>query len=364
MRQVIYWIPLKIAGWLPDGIPIYGYGLMLTVAFLVCPWLAARRAARAGIRKELIYDLSIWLFLGGIVGARLTYLLTEGEPLTRFFRIWDGGLVFYGSVIGGLLAYILAYFLVLRKYVISTWKLADIVAPALVIGVMLGRIGCFLNGCCYGGVAGGGCPDVHFPLSGPPRFALVHMGYQTAAGFIMTKDPDDDPRTVGAVEPNSPAARSGLKPGDLIVQADVQRIENYRDLDNYLTHDWPRGKNDLTLTVERGKEQITLPAMVPLSLGLHPAQLYESFGCFLIFLVLLAYEPLRRRDGELMILLMLLYSVERFLLELIRDDNPAIAFGMTFSQNLSILILVGGLALLILSRRQPSRLQPGALPAV
>jgi phosphatidylglycerol:prolipoprotein diacylglycerol transferase len=363
MRQVIYWIPLKLGDWLPHGIPIYGYGLMLTLAFLICPWLAGRRAARVGIRKELMHDLAIWLFLGGIVGARLTFIWVEGESITRFFRIWDGGLVFYGSAIGGFVAYLLAYFFVLRKQHVSSWLLADIVAPALAFGLFLGRLGCFLNGCCYGGVASPGCPAVHFPLSAPPRSVLVNQGYQTAAGFTLTDDPDADPRAVAAVEPDSPAAQAGLRAGDMIVQADDQPIQTGQDLNNYFTRDWPRGKNDLSLVVERAGQRIDLQSIVPLTIGLHPSQLYESLGCLLIFFLLLAYAPLERRNGELMVLLMVVYPIQRFLLERIRDDNPPIAFGMTFSQNLSILILIAGFVLMAMLSRQPLRQQTQAAPA-
>jgi prolipoprotein diacylglyceryltransferase len=355
MRQVIVWIPLKFGNLLPHGIPIYGYGLMLMIAFIVCPWVAGRRAARLGIRKEIIHDLAIWLFLGGIIGARITYLWTEDQSFSTILRIWDGGLVFYGSVIGGLAAYVVYYYIVLRKHHVKSWKLADIIAPALVLGIVFGRFGCFLNGCCYGGVAGDSCPAVHFPLSAPPRLALVRMSYQTAAGFTMADDPNDDPRSVGAVVPGSPADQAGLKPGDLIVGADGQHMEGYRDLNNYLTSDWPRGKNDLSLTVERGKETINLSAIEPRTIGLHPTQIYESFGCLLIFLLLLAYEPLERRHGELMILLMFAYAVQRFLLEMIRIDNPPMLMGMTFSQNISILMLLGGMMLIVLLLRQPLR---------
>src|SRR5262249_44505506 len=131
------------------GLPLYGFALMLFLAFVFCTWLAGRRAEQEGIRKEHIQDLALWLFIPGIIGARLFFLYSRGEPLWNFWRIWEGGLVFYGSAIGGILGYALAYFWTIRKHGLSTWKLADIIAPSVALGLCLGRIGCWLNGCCY-----------------------------------------------------------------------------------------------------------------------------------------------------------------------------------------------------------------------
>src|SRR5437868_15455551 len=107
MRQVLFHLPLHLVG-LPD-IPIYGYGAMLFVAFVFCTWLACRLAAREGIARERIQDLAIWLFVCGIAGARITFMIQYGVPVWQFFKIWDGGLVFYGSAIGGAVGYFLAY---------------------------------------------------------------------------------------------------------------------------------------------------------------------------------------------------------------------------------------------------------------
>src|SRR5262249_44400963 len=112
--------------------------------------------------------------------------------------------------------YFLAYFLVLRKYGISNWKMADIIAPCAALGLCLGRVGCLLNGCCYGNVACPDCPGICFPLSAPPRFPLVEKGYQTVAGFTL-KTQGEGRAVVNAVEPGSPAAEQGkLRPGDVI----------------------------------------------------------------------------------------------------------------------------------------------------
>ncbi|HLN26961.1 MAG TPA: prolipoprotein diacylglyceryl transferase family protein [Gemmataceae bacterium] len=345
MQQVLFRIPIRIDGWLPNGIPIYGFGAMLFLTFLLVTWLACRRAAKEGISKEFMQDLAMWLFIGGIVGARLSSVILEGVPLWQFFMIWDGGLILYGSIIGGLLTYLVFYFLVIRRRGISAWKLTDAAVPCFALGICLGRIGCLLNGCCYGSVACPDCPQIHFPFSSPARLVLVQEGLQTAAGFSMD-DNAADRRSVGAVDPNSPAARSGLQAGDVIVQADGQPIASYKELQDYLGRNWPRGKNDLALTVKRGPNEVNLPSFRPLTLGLHPTQLYESISMLLLFGLLLAYYPFRRNPGELAGIVMAGYGIHRYLNELLRADPRPIGFERYIS-----VILVGlGVALWIWRR--------------
>lgn len=379
MDQVLFRIPLRIfdwmPNWIPDSWPIYGFGVMLVCAFLICPWLATRRAEKEGIAKERVQDLAIWIFVCGIIGARITFMRLASDPprpWTEFFFIWQGGLVFYGSVIGGLVGYIGAYHFVLRKYSISTWKMADIIAPSVAIGLSLGRVGCLLNGCCYGNVATcEHCPKFAFPLSAPSRFDLVKHGFQTAAGFTIS---GDRPVTVGAVAKDSPAYKKGLRPGDHIVQVrdfrktgDNHRIEKYFDDDpedlssfrNCLVAAWPHGQKKLTLTVERDGQTIDLPAFEPLTLKLHPTQVYESISTLLLFFLLTAYYPFRRRDGEVMILFMVGYAVHRFLNEMLRNDTDLVAgTGMTLSQNGSILFFVVALILAWRLWRKPVQYQP------
>src|SRR5438552_18764946 len=145
MKQVIWHVPIP---GLKDGIPLYGYGLMLFLAFLACYSVAGWRAKRVGIGKEVIQDLAIWLFLGGLIGARVTFLLLQGNVrnlwdfIKQLPRLWDGGVIFYGAAIGGLIAFALAYWFLLRKHHLATWKVLDIIAPAVAIGLAVGRIGC------------------------------------------------------------------------------------------------------------------------------------------------------------------------------------------------------------------------------
>src|SRR5262245_57487956 len=154
MQQVLFHVPFT-------SIPIYGYGTMLFVAFLACLWLGGRLARREGIAPVHVQDLAIWVFLSGIIGARLWFMFLaspqefhwDSRIFFEFFRVWDGGLVFYGSAVGGAIGYLLAHRFVLRKHGISPWKMVDIIAPCVALGLCLGRIGCLLNGCCYGNVA-------------------------------------------------------------------------------------------------------------------------------------------------------------------------------------------------------------------
>jgi phosphatidylglycerol:prolipoprotein diacylglycerol transferase len=326
---------------------------MLFITFIACTWSASRRARREGVAPEILQDLAMWIFAGGIVGARIVYMIQYHRPIGEFFKIWEGGLVFYGSALGGVAGYALAYLFVIRKYRVPTWKLADIIAPTAALGLCLGRVGCLLNGCCYGNVACSHCPALHFYLSSPARHTLVESGLQTAAGF--TVDNVRGPATVAAVAPDSPAEASGLRPGDEIVAADDHAISSFRDLNDYLVREWPRGKNDLTLTIRRGDEEQTLAPFVPRTLGLHPTQVYESISMVLLLFLLTSYYPFRRHDGEVMILFILGYSVHRFLNEMLRNDTDPVAFGMTLSQNGSIFFFVLGLILLAWLWRQPAQ---------
>jgi prolipoprotein diacylglyceryltransferase len=331
-------------GWLGWSIPIFGFGVMLCLAFLLCTWMGGYRARRVGIPPESIQDLAIWVFVGGIIGARLLFLFLEVRPrpaplemLYLLPQIWTGGIILYGAVVGALIAYVGAWYFIFRPRRIPTLLLADVVAPAVALGVCLGRIGCFLNGCCFGQVACPECavwPAVHYPLSAPSRELLVHKGWQTAAGFTYADQQPQLGVKVGKVFPDSPAWQSGLRPGDVIVGvdghrvaelgeerwppvSDVTRFSNY--LDN-LAH-W-QGQPYLTLAVTREGEQapVTLPPFAPVTLGLYPTQLYESVSMALMILVLLAYEPLRKARGQVMAVLMMGYAVHRYLNELLRID--------------------------------------------
>jgi phosphatidylglycerol---prolipoprotein diacylglyceryl transferase len=370
MQQVLWRIPLKF-GPFPEGVPIYGFGMMLFLAFILCTWLAGRRARREGIAKEHIQDLAIWLFIGGLLGARITYLLQETprptftELLTRLPKIWDGGIILYGSVLGALVGYLGAYFFIFRKYRISTLKLADIIAPSVAVGLCLGRIGCFLNGCCYGQVACADCAvyAVHFPLSAPAREALVDAGTQTVAGFTVDADqPSDlDGVKVGKVEHGSAAYDAGLRDGDVIqgvtVDGAEQRIGGPADLSRVLgsLQFWKRGAKTVSLDVRpaNGAPAATKP-FTPRTVGLHPTQLYEAVSMFLLFLVLTAYYPLHTRDGQVMAVLMACYGAHRFFNELLRDDPRPVGF----ERYSSVLLVGAGLALLAWTWLRPAQYRP------
>jgi phosphatidylglycerol---prolipoprotein diacylglyceryl transferase len=383
VRTMAYWVMgLSVlaalvtyfgANKLPQGLPIYGFGMMLFLAFLICTWLASRRAESEGVPREHIQDVTIWLFLGGLIGARITFLKVEknmslAEMIQEFYKIWDGGIVFYGSVIGGLLSYFTAYFLIYRKAGYSNWKLADILAPSIAVGLCLGRFGCFLNGCCYGQVACPTCPvyAVHFPLSAPAREGLVERGHQTPLGFTLHRtQPRDEGARVEQVDPGSLVYAAGLRANDLIlrvndcdiVKKDIEdsgreiHLEPVDVLTRCLVNNWPRGETVLRLTIkhENDAQETELPPIEPRTLGLHPTQLYEVVSMGLLFLVLTAYYPLRRRHGQVMALLMVGYGIHRYLNELLRDDPRPVGF----ERYTSVILVVAGLAMWMYLQTRP-----------
>jgi phosphatidylglycerol:prolipoprotein diacylglycerol transferase len=154
---------------------IYWFGVLVAIGLLAGLWTASRRAPLSGIRSETILDLGPWLILGTIVGARGLYVLSywrenfAGRSLWQVFNIRGGGIVFYGGLIGASLACILY----VRFKKLPLWKIADILAPSIALGHSFGRIGCLMNGCCFGRA----CElpwAIHFPIDHETHGAGVH----------------------------------------------------------------------------------------------------------------------------------------------------------------------------------------------
>lgn len=136
---------------------INSYGIMLALAFIMGIFLAIKKAEKKGIDSNTIVNLAFIVMISAIVGSRLFYVLFhlsefKGRWIYTFLPIQPdgtiglGGLIFLGGFIGALLS---GAIYVYRKE-LSFWKVVDSVAPSLALGLFFGRIGCFLNGCCYG----------------------------------------------------------------------------------------------------------------------------------------------------------------------------------------------------------------------
>jgi len=122
---------------------------MLAVSFLIGIYMSTRRAKTFGVNPQYILDLSVYIILAGVVGSRLLYVvfhLEEYQSMMDVFALWQGGATLYG----GFLLSILVIYLFTKKRKLDYLLVADIVSPALALGIMLTRVGCFLSGCCYG----------------------------------------------------------------------------------------------------------------------------------------------------------------------------------------------------------------------
>lgn len=161
-------------------VTVYSYGFMLAVAALVCTFLASRDAKKIGIASGVIPDFTFWTVVAGILGARLFYILLNfrffmDHPL-EIVMIQNGGLAWHG----GLIAATIVGIRFIRKKGLPLAAMLDLFAPYAALGESIGRIGCFLNGCCFGREVAWG---VYFPVHG----ARLHptQFYAMAGLFIL-----------------------------------------------------------------------------------------------------------------------------------------------------------------------------------
>ena len=130
-------------------LPLHSYGFMLALSFFLGILLASRRAPMRGISPDVVFDTSLVIVFASILGARALYVVFHLEEMSSpldMIALWSGGLTMYG----GVLAAMAAAFYYLRRRGVRFLAMADVMAPSLALGLGLTRIGCFLNGCCYG----------------------------------------------------------------------------------------------------------------------------------------------------------------------------------------------------------------------
>ena len=133
-------------------VSIYSYGFMLMISFVIgTVWLISNgKYEKPKIETDTILDLMVFIIIGSIVGARIVYVLTQWkdyqEDKANILRITEGGLSIHGGIIGAMLF----GWIYVKAKGLQYWRMVDFSIPAVALGMFFGRIGCFLNGCCYG----------------------------------------------------------------------------------------------------------------------------------------------------------------------------------------------------------------------
>jgi phosphatidylglycerol:prolipoprotein diacylglycerol transferase len=187
---------LRGGSWIPTAevfkhpwppVPIYSYGVMLGTSMIVGWFLAMRLAKQDGIPQEYAGAIYMWTAVWSIVGARLLYIVTNlnefGGPVDAL-KVWRGGLVAYGGMIGGFLA----SWYGCHKRNIPLLRWADVAAPSVILGTAITRLGCLLFGCDYGRRSDVGWA-IRFPKGAPAWQDHVQQGLPQDAAYSFAVHP-------------------------------------------------------------------------------------------------------------------------------------------------------------------------------
>jgi phosphatidylglycerol---prolipoprotein diacylglyceryl transferase len=336
-----------------SGLPIRGYGVMLLIAVLAAMAMASHQARRAGLNAEVIQGMGFWLILSGLAGARAFYVALNWNDFTspsiattlgRIVMMNFGGIVVYGALLGGFAA--LAFLCYRQK--LPLLAIADILTPAFLVGLAIGRIGCFFNGCCYGGICEPPEWGVRFPANSPPYQHQADSG--AFHGLQVTWDDAKNHAVISKVYPNSAAAEN-VKVGDTVLAAAGVKITSQDDLKE-MAERWQI--REMALEIERDGERrdVSWTMRAPRqSLAVYPTQLYSTVDAAILCFLTWAYFPFRRRDGEVMAMLFFFNPMTRILLEIVRDDEPG-RFGtlLTISQLLAVGMMIFAVILFLYIR--------------
>jgi phosphatidylglycerol:prolipoprotein diacylglycerol transferase len=309
--------------------PVYGYGLMMVIGFLCGAALAKYLARRFGYDGDVFVNATLLALLAGVLGARLSHILEDvlaggTEFANNGKSAWDnfkamlnvssGGLTFYGGFL--LATPVLILYAIWKK--VPLLRGMDIIAPALMVGLAFGRIGCFLNGCCYG---------EECSLSWGASFP-----YGSNA-FVEQYEKGEIPVPP---ELTNPAARYPNGRPSLItrqqIRSDIKMLESGQ---HRLTRD------EATREIARRHELERLMGTLRAK-PVHPTELYSAFNAFFIVAVCLAYLTLNPAPGRVFALMLILKGTSRFIMEMIRVEPPV--WGpLSFSMVISIGLLAAGI---------------------
>jgi phosphatidylglycerol:prolipoprotein diacylglycerol transferase len=247
------------------GYPVHLYAVMIATGFIVAIWLAVRHGERIGYDRDFVLDMSWWMLVSGLIGARLVFIIVNWEqyiypcvdvdhynslfpsrPISepdcwRLLRFWTGGLVYYGGVLGAFLT----LFWFMRREKLPTLPILDAMIPYLAVGQFFGRFGCLAAGCCWG------------------KITNLPWGIEFPAGTMAFRQ----------------HAQEGL-------------------LEAGATH----------------------------ALAIHPTQLYDSFTGLVLLGLLLWIRQRKRYHGHVFIWWMFLYPLMRSTVELFRGDDAERGF--------------------------------------
>ena len=347
------------SGWIV-GLPVRGYGVMLMLGVLSAVSIALYRCKQVGVSQEAFFSLATWVVVAGLVGARLFYVVQKWNELDgdniaaklwTSLKVTEGGLVVYGGVIGGLIAIVLWA----RKHRLPLLPIADSVTPAFFIGLAFGRIGCLLNGCCYGGICEQSLPAIEFPSGSPAYVDQLRSG--KLLGMVTDKEPSaTDPQPIRRVLPNSWASANNVVPGEKIAFVAEKQVDG-------MTPSEPYAHPVFEATVGIDGRRIDVASIdVPRnSLPVHPSQIYAAVSGLLLCCWTLLLAENVKKTGFVFGMGLIWYGVLRNMEEWIRVDEAG-QFGTSLSiaQWISLAAILLGVAIVVRVQRHRS----GPVPAV
>ena len=312
---------------------IKSYGLMMVIGFLVAVFVIRRLSRDITPDPALITNAALYTLIAGVVGSRLFYVIHYFDKfrgdLLSVFAIWQGGL----ELLGGVILAIIVVLFYLWRHKLPIRRYLDILAIGLLLALSFGRIGCFLNGCCFGKPTDK-LWGVRFPYGSFAYRSQVSADLKRNRPEPYLKLPDDFFNTYY----NSDPPTKILKSYDQLTQEQKEMVKYgpYR------------------------------------CLRVHPTQVYSSAVALLCAFLLLLFWRRNRNDskggkrflgkpGSVFSLMFILYGIARFFLEFLRDDNPfeygwwAIYKGGTVSQNISIYMVTLGVVLMVMFQKMKSK---------